>query len=70
MEPPDLPTHYYGYNAKFSIFHALYCKKGGLITTCHNEIRDGVSDLTSKDLNPTHMYDDPGIFTGRAVRGG
>ena len=39
LEPPDLSTHW------FTISHALDCKKGGLVTACHNEICDGVADL-------------------------
>ena len=36
----------------------------------HNEIRDGFANLTRKAFTPTHMCDDPKIYTGRAVRGG
>ena len=45
LKPPDLPTHCDGCQAKFSISHTLDCKKGGLVTARHNEIRDGVEDL-------------------------
>ena len=59
LEPPDLPTHCDGCNAKFSICHALNCKRGGLITARHNELRDGVADLASKAFTPTHVRNDP-----------
>ena len=68
LEAPDLPTHCDGCQAKFSISHALDCKKGGLITAHHNEIRDGVADLAGKAFTPTHVRDDPLIFSGRAVK--
>ena len=41
-----------------------------LITARHNNLRDRVVNLSSKDFTPTHVRDDPKIYTGRAVRGG
>ena len=35
----------------------------------HNELFDGVSDLASKASTPTHVCDDPKIYTGCAVCG-
>ena len=37
--------------------------------TRHNELRDGVVNLSSKALTPTHVREDPIIFTGHAVSG-
>ena len=51
LDTPDLPTHCDGCQAKFSISHALDCKKVGLVTVHHNELRDGVADLAGKDFN-------------------
>ena len=59
LEPPDLPTHYDGCKAKFSISHALDCKKGSLVTARHNELRDRVADLARKAFTPSHVRDDP-----------
>ena len=42
LDPPDLPTYCDGCQAKFSISHALDCKKGGLVMARHNELCDGV----------------------------
>ena len=33
-------------------------------------ILDGVADLARKSFTPTHVRDDPKIYTGRAVHGG
>ena len=70
LELPDLPTYCGSCNSKFTICHAPNCKRGGLITARHNELRDGVAGLSGKAFTPTHMHDDPRIFTGRAMRGG
>ena len=67
LDPPDLPSHCDGCDAKFTISHALDCKKGGLITACHNELRDGVADLAGKAFTPAHVRDDPLIYSGRAM---
>ena len=48
IDPPYLPPTCDVYNDKFSIYHALDCKKGGLIMTHHNELRDGVAYLSGK----------------------
>ena len=34
----------------------------------HNELCDRVAELTGKDFTPTHVRDDPLIFTGCAVK--
>ena len=67
INPTDLPTHCNGYHAKFSISHALDCKKGGLVTARHNELREEVADLAGKAFTPSHVRDNPLIYSGRAV---
>ena len=44
------------------------CKKGGLVTARHNDLRDGVADLAGKAFTPPHMRDDTLIYSGRAVK--
>ena len=70
INPPDLPEHCDGFGTAFFIFHALKCKKGGLITACHKELCDGVADLGSKALTPTHVRDNTKSYTCCAVNGG
>ena len=67
MDPPDLPLHCDGCDTKFTISHALDCKKGGLVTARHNELRDGVAELAGKAFTPDHVRDDPLIYSGRAM---
>ena len=62
LEPTDLPKHYDGCNARISICHALNCKRGGLVTARHNELREGVTDLAGKAFTSSHVSDDP-LFT-------
>ena len=68
IDPPELTTPCDGYNAKFSIYHALDFKKGGLITNCRNKLRDGVAELAGKLVAPLNVRDDPFMHPGRAVR--
>ena len=68
LDPPDLPTYCDSCNAKFTICHALDCKRGGLFTARHNEIWDGVADLDGKAFTPSHVRDDPLILAGRTVK--
>ena len=52
LNPPDLPKYCNGFNVRFSICHAIDCKRGGLVMERHNELRDGVADLAGKDFTP------------------
>ena len=40
-----MPSYYDGCSLAFSLSHTLNCCKGGLVTKCHNEVRDAVGDL-------------------------
>jgi hypothetical protein len=53
--PPDLPIQCNGCQQKFSVRHALECKRGGLVISRHNEIRDELSDLASKAFSNPHQ---------------
>ena len=68
LEPQDLPMYCDRIQSKCSINHSLDCKKGGLVTAHHNKLRDGVADLAGKAFTPSHMRDDPLIYSGHAVK--
>ena len=67
LVPPDLPKYCNVCEARFTISHALDCKKGGLVTVRHNELRDGVADLANKAFTPSHVHNDPIIYSGYAL---
>ena len=43
----EVPPNCDGCNALFDLSHALSCRKGGLVTQRHNEVRDAFGDLAS-----------------------
>ena len=67
IEPLYLFRHCNDCGARFIIRHSLDCKKGGLVTSCHNELRDVIADLDIKSLTPTHMCNNLLINPGRNV---
>ena len=53
-----------GCQQNFDLQHALSCKKGGLVTLRHNEIRDAVGDLASilwKDVKREPVVKEPDV---------
>ena len=44
---------------KLSISHALDYKKGFLVTTSHNNLNDGVSELARKSFISSYVRDPP-----------
>ena len=68
LDPPDILKKCDGCNAKFTICHALDCKRGGLIMVRHNMIRERFADLAGKSLTPFHVRISPLIFAGCALK--
>ena len=68
LEPPDPPNHCDRYTSKLSICHAPDCKRGGLVTACHNELQARVADLSGKGFTPSNVRDNPLIFAGHSVK--
>ena len=67
VETSDLPHFYDGCREKFSITHALNYKKGGLVTTWKDQLRNGVANLERKALVPSHVKYEPLIYTGSVI---
>ena len=62
-----LPKHCDGCGAKFTVEHALTCKKGGLVLNRHNEVRDELGYLACQAINPSSVRDEPIINIGRGA---
>ena len=67
--PPDLPHRCDGCGACFSVEHALQCKKGGLVTARHNELRDELGSLAAMAFTPKAVCNEPMIHTGYVAEG-
>ncbi len=61
--PGDLPSLCDGCGQKFSVQHALECKKGGNVILRHNEIRDELADLAAKAIIPSAIRNEPLIHS-------
>ena len=68
IEPPDLPVTCDGCESRFTLQHALGCKKGGLVIFRHNEIWDELVHLAGKALTPSAIRDEPLIRPCRAAK--
>ncbi len=66
ITPSDLPAFCDGCDARFSLQHALGCKKGGLVIFRHNEIRDELIHLAGKAFTPSAVRDEP-LIRGRST---
>jgi hypothetical protein len=53
----NLPTHCDGCQVKCNIDHALNCKKGGLVITCHNKVKDELGFLATLATSPNVVCD-------------
>ena len=70
IDTPDLLPNYNGCGDGVLTYHDLDCEKGGLVTTRHSDLCDGIADLDIKSVTPSHVSDEPLIYPGRAVREG
>jgi len=60
-----IPASCDGCGEDFSLTHALDCRKGGLVTQHHNEVRDAVGDLAA--LGYSKVVCEPIVYDGNEV---
>jgi hypothetical protein len=65
--PPGLGIQCEGCQQKFSVRHALECKRSGLLISQHNDIRDELSNLASTTFFSSTFRDKLRIHTSRAA---
>jgi hypothetical protein len=70
LQPLSLPEECDGCSKKFSVDHALSCKRGGLVTLRHNDVAAEWHTLCAQALTPSAVSDEPLIFSGRDGTGG
>lgn len=67
LTPAALPEKCNGCGTRFSVDHALTCKKGGLILLCHNDVAGEWHSQCAAALTPSAVSDEPLINSGRAA---
>jgi hypothetical protein len=65
LVPLNLPNSCDGCGSKFTVGHAMSCKKGGLVLLRHNDVAAEWHHLCAKALTPSAVSDEPLIHTGR-----
>jgi hypothetical protein len=65
--PSFLPHRCDGCNERFTVDHAMSCKKGGLVVMRHNDVAAEWHHLCAQALPPAAVTDEPLIHTGRGV---
>ena len=63
--PLDFNTHCNGCEEKFTVQHALTCKVQGLISMRHNEVKEELTSLCTKALNPSVVQGEPLIIPSK-----
>jgi len=67
LVPLHLQQECDGCYQRFSVEHAMSCKKGGLITIRHDDVKGEWHQLCAQALTPSAVSDEPLIYSGRAV---
>ena len=65
--PLSLPKQCDGCHEKFSVEHAMSCKKGGLILLRHNDLANEWHELCAHALSPSAVSDEPLIHNGQGI---
>ena len=66
--PSFLPHRCDGCSERFTVEHAMSCKKGGLVVQRHNDVAAEWHHLCAQALQPSAVSDEPLINTGRGVQ--
>ena len=61
LTPLHLPSRCDGCQQRFTVEHALQCKKGGLIHSRHDDFAQEWHELCAKALKPSNVSDEPAI---------
>jgi hypothetical protein len=63
----NLPSHCDGFGQRFSVNHALQCKKGGLVHLRYADVADKWAGLCQQALTPAAVSSKPFIYVGRVA---
>ena len=66
--PSFLPHRCDGCSERFTVEHAMSCKKGGLVVQRHNDVAAEWHHLCAQALQPSAVSGEPLIHTGRGVQ--
>jgi hypothetical protein len=69
LVPLGLPYRCDGCGQRFSLGHAMTCKKGGLVLLCHNDMAAEWHHLCAQALSPSAVSDEPLIHSSRGGNG-
>lgn len=69
LTPNSLPHRCDGCQQRFTVGHAMSCKKGGLVLLRHNDVANEWHELCAQALTPSAVTDEPLINTGQCRRG-
>ena len=70
MTPIGLPSRCEGCQQKFTVEHAMSCKKGGLILLRHTDLVNEWHELCAQAITPSAVTDEPLIHTGQSRQRG
>jgi hypothetical protein len=70
LTPHSLPHRCEGCQQRFSVEHAMTCKKGGLILLCHNDLSSEWQELCAQAPSPSAVSDEPLIHNGQGQQEG
>jgi hypothetical protein len=68
LTPSSLPHRCEGCRQRFSVDHAMTCKKGGLVMLRHNDVAAEWHHLCAQALTPAAVTDEPLIHPSRDVQ--